>query len=357
MHETPNLQITTAMSATTIRNLAVDPGADALLWSSGLGHLAGAWRWVFSTGEQVWSPGLFGLLGLDPGRVRPDYGLFLALVHPDDRALAGSAVQLSQDGILPDATIRVIRPDGAVRVLVRRGEVVRSPDGRPLSAAGVMLDATDAEAVAGLRREEQRRRRALFEQAQTWTHATAYGGDARHASQELLQLTGLSQEAFRHDCTLVIMPDRRESVRAQVRRMLDAGKPFAVEKRLVLAEGGHGDFRFVFAPVRDERGAIEVWASQAARIGGLREASAGRLRQGLEQGIEGRHLRAARGLLDWSRDDLARRSGLSLSTIRRLEEDGEGAASRSRHAAVAALRQAGIGFLLVDGNTIAVVKQ
>ncbi|RVU21083.1 PAS domain-containing protein [Methylobacterium oryzihabitans] len=345
------------MSANTIRDLSVDPDADALLWSSTVGHLAGAWRWIFATGEQVWSPGLFGLLGLDPGSVRPDYRLFLALVHPNDRVLAGSTLLLFRDGVLPEATIRVVRPDGAVRVLARRGRVVHSPDGRPLSAAGVMLDVTDAEALAGLRHEEQRRRRALFEQAQTWTHATAYGAAARRGSQEILRLTGLSQEAFQHDCTLVSVPDRRERMRAQVRRMLDAGRPFAVEKRLVLAGGGHGDFRFVFAPVRDERGAIEVWASQAARIGGLREAPAGRLRQGLEQGIEGRHLRAARGLLDWSRDDLARVSGLSLSTIRRLEQDGEGAAARSRHAAVAALRQAGIGFLLVDGNAVAVVKQ
>ncbi|MBX3489185.1 helix-turn-helix transcriptional regulator [Parvibaculum sp.] len=30
-------------------------------------------------------------------------------------------------------------------------------------------------------------------------------------------------------------------------------------------------------------------------------------------------IRAARGLLDWSRDDLARKAGLGLSTVQRME--------------------------------------
>ena len=65
---------------------------------------------------------------------------------------------------------------------------------------------------------------------------------------------------------------------------------------------------------------------------------------------------AARGLLDWSMGDLAEASGLSLSTIRRLEEGSEGPAARSRHAAIEALRRAGIGFVLLDGGAIAVAK-
>jgi hypothetical protein len=54
--------------------------------------------------------------------------------------------------------------------------------------------------------------------------------------------------------------------------------------------------------------------------------------------------------------ELAQASGLSFSTVRRLEDNGEATASRSRHAAAAALRAAGIRFSLLDGNTIAVAK-
>src|SRR4051812_39121373 len=72
--------------------------------------------------------------------------------------------------------------------------------------------------------------------------------------------------------------------------------------------------------------------------------------------INRRHLRAARALLDWSMADLAQASGLSFSTIRRLEESSEGGTVRSRRAAVAALRAAGIDFSRAAGDAVAIAK-
>ncbi|KMO18356.1 hypothetical protein SQ03_10620 [Methylobacterium platani JCM 14648] len=72
--------------------------------------------------------------------------------------------------------------------------------------------------------------------------------------------------------------------------------------------------------------------------------------------MQGHHLRAARGLLDWSMSTLAEAGGLSLSTVRRLEEDAEGQGARSRHRAVTALRQAGIRFIALDDGTLAVAR-
>ena len=40
--------------------------------------------------------------------------------------------------------------------------------------------------------------------------------------------------------------------------------------------------------------------------------------------ILGVQIRAARGLLGWSQSDLAKASGLALSTIKRMEGSGEG---------------------------------
>ncbi|WP_162560487.1 hypothetical protein [Methylobacterium durans] len=54
--------------------------------------------------------------------------------------------------------------------------------------------------------------------------------------------------------------------------------------------------------------------------------------------------------------DFAKASGLSFSTIRRLEENNEAAAANSRRMAIAALRRAGIRFTLMDGSTIAVAR-
>ena len=81
----------------------------------------------------------------------------------------------------------------------------------------------------------------------------------------------------------------------------------------------------------------------------------GALRRGLEACVAGHHLRAARALLGWSMLELATASGLSFSTVRRLE-DGTGSGDRSRDAAIAALRAAGIRFSLMDGATVAVAR-
>ncbi|MGX7707434.1 PAS domain-containing protein [Methylobacterium sp. Gmos1] len=323
--------------------------------------LTGSWGWTFATDEHVWSPGLYRLLGLDPGAIRPSYANLLALVHPDDRLDLATTAQAIQSGTLPDCTVRVIRPDGSLRILSLRGEIYHDPDGRPRAAAGTVLDVTDRERLAAVQAEERRRRRALFEQTQSWIHAAVDDPALRVGSQEVLALTGLTQDEYRDDCCRVIAPDDRPRAREQVRTLLEAGRPFVMGKALRLAEGGEARFRFAYAPLRDEgdeRDAIRSWAIMVARFDGPMAASLDEpVRQGLESGIDGRHLRAARGLLDWSMQDLAAQSGLSLSSIRRLEDNGEALTSRTRRAAIAALREAGIVFMLTDGNAMAVYRK
>ncbi len=59
-----------------------------------------------------------------------------------------------------------------------------------------------------------------------------------------------------------------------------------------------------------------------------------------------RQIKAARALLDWSQDDLAARSGVSVPTVKRLEaEDGElGGRTDTGAKIVATLELAGVEF-------------
>ncbi|PIK70397.1 hypothetical protein CS379_24870 [Methylobacterium frigidaeris] len=72
--------------------------------------------------------------------------------------------------------------------------------------------------------------------------------------------------------------------------------------------------------------------------------------------LRGHHVRAGRALLDWTMSDLADSSGLSLSTVRRLEQDAEGVLTRNRRSAVQALRHAGVCFLPLSNGAVAVAK-
>ncbi|WP_407524150.1 PAS domain-containing protein [Methylobacterium oryzisoli] len=317
--------------------------------------LTGTWSWRFAGDEHRWTAGLFRILGLEPGDLRPGYESFVSLIHPADRMAFSSAAQIRQQGLVRDATFRVIRPNGSLRTLTSRGEIYLAPDGRPRSAAWSVLDVTDRDLLARAQARQARLRRATFERTRSWMHASRYTPSHRVASAELLQLTGLTQAEFRDDWARGLVRQDRAHMRVFVRSRIEAGAPFIADTRFLLAEGGHGLFRGVFVPVRGTCGRVESWTTLSfprGRPPGL--AVTGALRRGLEESLSGRHLHAARALLDWSMTDLARASGLSVSTIRRLEADGGAAAARSRHAAVAALRANGVVFGLLPTGTIAV---
>ena len=61
--------------------------------------------------------------------------------------------------------------------------------------------------------------------------------------------------------------------------------------------------------------------------------------------IEGRQIRAARGLLGWSRADLIEASGVSLSALLRLESAQADSRSSTLNKVIAALNAAGVEFI------------
>lgn len=64
-------------------------------------------------------------------------------------------------------------------------------------------------------------------------------------------------------------------------------------------------------------------------------------------------LRAARALLEWTRDDLAKAAGISAETIKRLEKGKQGALSANMNTVRAlreALEAAGIQFIPENGG-------
>lgn len=67
--------------------------------------------------------------------------------------------------------------------------------------------------------------------------------------------------------------------------------------------------------------------------------------------INAAQMRAGRALLDWSQQDLAERSGVSLPTIKRMEKVGPGRSAGDTIAAVEkALEAAGVQFIPENGG-------
>jgi len=118
----------------------------------------GTWDWNIQTGALFWSERIGPLFGYPEGKVETTYENFLAGVYPDDRGKVIQAVSnCVERGHDYDIEHRCVWPDGTVRWLQERGDVVRDHKGVPLRMLGVVQDIHErklAEAVLLEARDE-----------------------------------------------------------------------------------------------------------------------------------------------------------------------------------------------------------
>lgn len=127
-----------------------------LVQAQTLAHV-GSWEWSLDSDRVEWSEELYRIYGLDPAET-PDLALetFLDRVHPEDRDTIRAHIEHALETLEPfDFEERIVRPDGEMRRLRSRGEVIADEDGRPIRLIGVCHDVTEQrEAEAGRREAE-----------------------------------------------------------------------------------------------------------------------------------------------------------------------------------------------------------
>lgn len=110
-------------------------------------HL-GSWEWDLQANAISWSDELYRIYGLQPGEFEATYAAYLNYVHPEDRGKVSRAVEralLSKGSF--EAEERIIRADGAIRVLSSRGEVILDVHGEPVRMVGCCHDITNRKEV------------------------------------------------------------------------------------------------------------------------------------------------------------------------------------------------------------------
>ena len=104
--------------------------------------MMGSWELIHSTGELLWTDGTYRLFGTSPTRT-PNYDLFLACVHPDDRERVDRVYQDSVSRHEPyEMRHRVLCPDGTEKVILGRGTTTYTADGEALRTVGIVQDIT-----------------------------------------------------------------------------------------------------------------------------------------------------------------------------------------------------------------------
>jgi PAS domain S-box-containing protein len=108
-----------------------------------------------STGQYTWSQGAAAIFGVDPASTEPTPEYMRQFYHPDDRTkVIEMATAARLQGIAaPPLEYRIVRPDGAVRMVYRENEVENDASGRPARRIVTFKDITDLKAAEAQLRE------------------------------------------------------------------------------------------------------------------------------------------------------------------------------------------------------------
>ncbi|MEO5919393.1 MAG: EAL domain-containing protein, partial [Candidatus Limnocylindrales bacterium] len=104
----------------------------------------GSWEWDVIADTLRLSDETHRIYGLEPGSFSGSIESFTAIVHPDDIELVRAADRAAlEDGVPYDVTHRIVRPDGVVRIVHERGEVIRDKAGHSTRLVGTTQDVTE----------------------------------------------------------------------------------------------------------------------------------------------------------------------------------------------------------------------
>lgn len=108
----------------------------------------GVWDWNIVTGEEHWSTEMKSVWGVETNIIKMNHRDFFKRIHPDDRQQVVEALTQSlHEGAEYHPEFRIIQPDGSIRWLNSRGNLIRDEAGNPLRLTGVAVDITDRKQV------------------------------------------------------------------------------------------------------------------------------------------------------------------------------------------------------------------
>ncbi|HZI00483.1 MAG TPA: PAS domain-containing protein, partial [Flavisolibacter sp.] len=159
-----------------------------------LAHV-GNWSWNIGSEQIYWSDELFRIYGLEPSAYIT-YSQFINAVHPDDREELKNKVATSIETLQPYEILhRIVLPDGNIRILNGRGEVIKGADQRPLMLVGTAQDVTERELLIKRLEESD----LLYKQAQSLAKVGNYNCNLQTGaitwSDELFRIYGLEPQS------------------------------------------------------------------------------------------------------------------------------------------------------------------
>ncbi len=182
--------------------------SEALLAESEQTAHVGGWSWDIARGVIYWSDEHYRMVGLVPGQEPLTFDRALQCVHPEDRAGFQAELEKSvRDRIPCEVGFRVVRPDGAIRLIELRGHVVLDPAGKPLRLFGTAKDLTEQTQLT----ERLHLLRKALESAANSVVITDRQGNIEWVNPAFCKLTGYSAEEVQGKSTRILKSGRQDS--------------------------------------------------------------------------------------------------------------------------------------------------
>ncbi len=204
----------------------------------------GSWEARLGDGKLSWTEEVFRITGVTPANFGGSVDWFYRQVlHPEDRERLVRQRDLALRGEARyDVTHRILRPNGEIRHVHERAELIRDAEGAPVILSGTIQDVTD-QIVTRLELQQSEERFRTVARATTdviWDWDPASG---------ILWWSEGMKTVFGHEPTTGseltfwrshVHPEDRERVNASIRRALDgAGDHWSEEYRFERADGSY----------------------------------------------------------------------------------------------------------------------
>ena len=138
--------------------------ADERLSLAQTGAGIGVFEISLVTDEVTWTPELEAMFGLQPGAFGGRAADWYALMHPDDVPMVQDYFKQHRNSPEPFAfEFRGRHSSGLTRWFAHRGRVQFGPQGRPVSAVGVVVDITESKRMERELRESRERFASVFD--------------------------------------------------------------------------------------------------------------------------------------------------------------------------------------------------
>jgi PAS domain S-box-containing protein len=206
-----------------------------------------------------------------------DAELWANSLHPDDRAAMVSAFELwlqSPEHHNQAVEYRIVRPDGELRWISDRGQVVLDHHGGVYRVTGVAEDITERKQAEARAQAVQEQFRVLAETLPQLVWVRDPSGAATYLSPQWATYAGVpGDELLGEGWRTHIHPDDRDRVGAQWQAAVEREGGFDCEYRVRRADGVYRWFHSRGAPQRDAVGHVVRWFGTCTDIDEARAAT------------------------------------------------------------------------------------